>query len=154
MWFFKSILHLEKARKNNVAFASKEHYNVDETTMMNRVQIASFIAVESIFSKKEFSFFLNTNIMCLKIDNYIMQKLLNKRSSSQRLKITTFSSTTRRCNVNVLQMISNQEINNALTTFRYKFFEKKSRKRSKQLNANITTTTSTQNEKLWMHNEH
>jgi hypothetical protein len=141
-------LHSEEARKNNVAFASKEHYNVDETTMTSRVQAASFIAVESIFSKKEFSSFLNTDIMCLKIDNYTMQKSLNKQSSSQKSKIATFSLTTRERSVSVLQMISSQKINNTLTILRYRSVEKKSRKCSKQLNANITTTTSTQNEEL------
>ncbi len=138
----------KNSRKNNVVFASKEHHNADETTMTSRVQTVSFIAVESVFSKKDFSSFLNTNIMCLKIDNYTMQKSLSKRSSSRRSEIATFSLTTRRCNVNVLQMISSQEINNALTIFRYKSSEKKSRKCSRQLNVNITTTTSTQNEEL------
>jgi hypothetical protein len=52
-----------------------------------------------------------------------------------------------------LQMISSQDVNNALTVFRYKSFEKKSRERSRQQNADNTTTTSTQNEKLWVHNE-
>jgi hypothetical protein len=77
-----------------------------------------------------------------------MQKSLSKQLSSQKSEIATLSSTTRRRNVSVLQMIISQEINNALTTLRYKFFKKKSRKRSKQLNANIMTTTNTQNEKL------
>jgi hypothetical protein len=49
-------------------------------------------------------------------------------------------------------MISSQEINNALTILKYKSFEKKLRKRFKQLNANNTTTANTQNEKLWIHN--
>jgi hypothetical protein len=153
MWFFKSILHSEEARKNNIAFASKKHHNVDKTTMTSRVQAALFTALESISSKKKFSSFLNTNIMCLKIDNYRVQKSLSKQSSSQRSKIATFSLTARRRSVSVLQMISSQEVNNALTSLRYKSSEKKSRERSRQLNADITTTTSTQNEKLWMYNE-
>ncbi len=153
MWFFKSILHSEKTRKNNIAFASKKHYCADEKIEKNCVQIVQIVTIESFFSKKEFSLFLNTKIMCLKIDNYTVQKSLNKRSSSQKSKTTIFSSTTRRRNVNVLQMISNQNINNALTIFRYKYFEKKSRERSRQQNADNMTTTSTQNEKLWVHNE-
>jgi hypothetical protein len=143
MWFFKSILHSKETRENNVAFTSKEHHKIDETTMTNRAQIVSFIAIESISSKKEFSFFLNTNIMYLKIDNYTMQKSLSKQSSSQKSKIATFSLTARRRSVNVLQMINNQKVNNALTILWYKSFEKKSRKRLKQLNADITTTTNT-----------
>ncbi len=152
MWFFKSILHSEKARKNNVAFASKKHRCVDETTMKSCAQIILIAAIES-FSSKDFSSFLNTKIMCLKIDNYTIQKSLNKRSSSQKSETAISSLTTSRRNVSVLQMISNQDINNALTILRYKFFEKKSRERSRQRNANNTTTTSTQNEKLWTHNE-
>jgi hypothetical protein len=31
MWFFKSILHSEEARKNNVEFAFEEHHFVDDT---------------------------------------------------------------------------------------------------------------------------
>jgi hypothetical protein len=153
MLYFKSILHSEKARKNNVAFASKEHHCVDEKTKRSCVQIVQIAAIESFFSKKEFSSSLNTEIMCLKIDNYTIQKSLNKRSSSQKSKITFFSSTTRRRSVNVLQMINNQDVNNALTILRYKSFEKKSRECSKQQNANNTTTRSTQNEKLWIHNK-
>jgi hypothetical protein len=49
-------------------------------------------------------------------------------------------------------MISNQEINNALTILKYRSSEKKSRERFKQLNANNTTTTSTQNKELWIYN--
>jgi hypothetical protein len=86
--------------------------------------------------------------MCLKIDNYTVQKSLNKQSSSQKSKTAIFSSTTRRRSVSVLQMISSQNVNNALTALRYKFFEKKSRERSRQQNANNTTTTNTQNEEL------
>jgi hypothetical protein len=82
IWFFKSILHSEKARKNNIAFASKKHHCIDEKTKRNCVQIAQIAAIESFSSKKEFSSFLNTEIMCLKIDNYTVQKSLNKRSSS------------------------------------------------------------------------
>jgi hypothetical protein len=89
----------------------------------------------------QFASFLNTKIMCLKIDNYIVQKSLNKQSSSQKSKTTIFSTTTRRRSVSVLQMISNQDVNNALTILRYKSFEKKSRERSKQQNANNTMTT-------------
>jgi hypothetical protein len=153
MWFFKSILHSEEARKNNVAFASEEHRCVNDTNARKCAQIVLIAAIKSFFSKKEFSSSLNTKIMCLKIDNYIVQKFLNKRSSSQRSKTTTFSFIARRRNVSVLQMISSQEINNALTILRYRSFEKKSRERSRQQNANITTTTCTQNEKLWVHNE-
>jgi hypothetical protein len=79
--------------------------------------------------------------MCLKIDNYIVQKSLNKQSSSQKSKTTIFSSTTRRRSVSVLQMIDNQDVNNALTILRYKSFEKKSRERSKQQNADNAMTT-------------
>jgi DNA primase large subunit len=86
--------------------------------------------------------------MCLKIDNYTIQKSLNKRSSSQRSKTAIFSLTACRRSVSVLQMISSQNVNNALTIFRYKSFEKKSRERSKQQNADNTTTTNTQNEEL------
>jgi hypothetical protein len=49
-------------------------------------------------------------------------------------------------------MISSQEVNNALTILRYRSFEKKSRERFKQLNTNNTSTASTQNEELWIHN--
>jgi hypothetical protein len=49
-------------------------------------------------------------------------------------------------------VISSQEINNALTILKYRASEKKSRKRFKQLNANNSTTASTQNEELWVHN--
>jgi hypothetical protein len=141
-------LHSEKARKQNVASAFAEHRCADDTNVKSCVQTASKTAIESFFSKKEFSSFLNTEIMCLKIDNYTIQKFLNKRSSLQKSKTTTSSLTARRRSVSVLQMISSQEINNALTTFRYRSFEKKSRKRSRQQNADITTTTSTQNEEL------
>ncbi len=154
MWFFKSILHSEEARANNVASTSKEHHCVDETTKRNCVQIVQIVAIESFSSKKEFSSFLDTKIMCLKIDNYTIQKSLNKRSSSQKSKTATFSSTARRRSVSVLQMISSQNVNNALTTLRYKSFEKRSRERSRQQNADNTTTTSSQNKKLWIHNEH
>jgi hypothetical protein len=153
MWFFKSILHSEEARKNNVTSASEEHRCVDDTNARSCAQIILIVTIESFFSKKEFSSFLNTKIMCLKIDNYTIQKSLNKRSSSQRSKTTTFSLTTRRRNVNVLQIISNQKINNALTILRYRSFEKRSRECSRQQNADFTTSTSTQNEELWIHNE-
>ncbi len=153
MWFFKSILHSEKARKNNIAFALKKHHCVDEKTKKSCVQIAQIVVIESFFSKKNFSSFLNTKIMYLKIDNYIVQKSLNKRSSSQKSKTIIFSSTARRRSVSVLQMINSQNVNNALTILRYRSFEKRSRERSRQQNANNTTTTSTQNEKLWIHNK-
>jgi hypothetical protein len=153
MWFFKSILHSEKARKNNVAFTSKEHHCADEKTKKSCVQISLIAAIESFSWKKKFSSFLNTEIMCLKIDNYTIQKSLNKRSSSQKLKTTTFSSTARRRSVRVLQMINSQNVNHALTILRYKSFEKKLRERSRQQNADITTTINTQNKKLWIHNE-
>jgi hypothetical protein len=153
MWFFKSILHSEEARKNNIASASKRHHCADEKMRRSCVQIAQITVIESFSLKKEFSSFLNTKIMCLKIDNYIVQKSLDKRSSSQKSKTIIFSSTARWRSVSVLQMISSQDVNNALTTLRYRFFEKKSRERSRQQNADNTTTTSTQNEKLWVHNE-
>jgi hypothetical protein len=86
--------------------------------------------------------------MCLKIDNYSIQKSLDKRSSSQKSETAIFSSTTRRRSVSVLQMISSQDVSNALTALRYRSFEKKSRERSRQQNADNTTTTSTQNEEL------
>jgi hypothetical protein len=135
MWFFKSILHSKKARKNNVVFASKEHHCADEKTKRNCVQIALIATIKVFSSKKEFSSFLNTEIMCLKMNSYTIQKSLNKWSSSQRSKTIIFSLTTRWRSVSVLQMIHNQEINNALTIFRCKFFEKKSRERSRQQNA-------------------
>jgi hypothetical protein len=141
-------LHSEKARKNNIAFALKKHHCVDEKTKKSCVQIAQIVVIESFFSKKNFSSFLNTKIMYLKIDNYIVQKSLNKRSSSQKSKTIIFSSTARRRSVSVLQMINSQNVNNALTILRYRSFEKRSRERSRQQNANNTTTTSTQNEKL------
>jgi hypothetical protein len=78
----------------------------------------------------------------------MIQKSLNKRSSSQKSKTATLSFTARRRSVHVLQIISNQEINNALTIFQYRSFEKRSRERSRQQNADITTTTNTQNEEL------
>jgi hypothetical protein len=112
-------LHSEEARKNNVAFAFEEHRCADDTNARSCVQIVSNAAIESFFSKKEFSSSLNTEIMCLKIDNYTIQKSFNKRSSSQKSKTTTFSLTARRRSVSVLQMISSQEINNALTILRY-----------------------------------
>jgi hypothetical protein len=79
MWFFKSIQHSEETRKNNVAFAFKEHRYVNDTNAKSCAQIVSIAAIESFFSKKEFSSSLNTKIMCLKIDNYTIQKSLNKR---------------------------------------------------------------------------
>jgi hypothetical protein len=107
MWFFKSILHSKETRKHDVIFAFVKHRCADDTNVKNCVQIASNAAIESFFSKKEFSSFLNTKIMCLKIDNYTIQKFLNKRSLSQRSKTTTLSFTARRRSVSVLQMISN-----------------------------------------------
>ncbi len=84
-----------------------------------------------LFSKKKFSSILNTKIMCLETNNYTIQKSLNKRSFSQKSNVTIFLSTTRRRSVSVLQIISNQEVNNALTILKYKSFEKRSRKRFK-----------------------
>ncbi len=82
MWFFKSILHSEEARKINIAFASKEHHCADEKTKRSCVQAVQSAAIVSFSLKKEFSSFLNTEIMCLKIDNYTIQKSLDKRLSS------------------------------------------------------------------------
>ncbi len=65
-----------------------------------------------------------------------------------KIKNHNFFATARRRSVNVLQMISNQNVNNALAVLRYKSFEKKSRERSRQQNANNTTTINTQNEDL------
>jgi hypothetical protein len=65
-----------------------------------------------------------------------------------KFKNNIFSSTTRRRSVSVLHMINSQNVSNALTVLRYKSFEKRSRERSKQQNADNTTTTSTQNEEL------
>jgi hypothetical protein len=90
--------------------------------------------------------------MCLETSNYTIQESLSKQSFSQKSNVVIFSLTTRWRSVSVLQMISNQEINNALTILKYKLFEKKSRKRFKQLNTNNTTTASTQNKELWIHN--
>jgi hypothetical protein len=128
--------------------ASKENRIVNRATASSREQIATFAAIESFFSKKEFSSFLSTEIMCLETSNYTIQESLSKRSFSQRSNVAIFSLTTRQRSVSVLQVISNQEINNALTILRYKSFEKKSKERFKQLNADNTTTASTQNEKL------
>jgi hypothetical protein len=151
MWFFKSILHAKKTKEKNIMFAFKKNQIVSRTTTNNKKQIATFVEIRCFFSKKEFSSFLNTEIMCFEMNNYTIQKSLSKRSFSQRSNVTIFSFTTRRCNVNVLQMINNQEVNNALTILKYKSFEKKSRKRFKQLNANNTTTINTQNKELWIH---
>ncbi len=131
MWFFKSILHAKKAKKNNIMLASRKNRIVDRTTANNKEQIATFAAIEFFFSKKKFSSFLSTKIMCLETSNYTIQESLNKRSFSQKSNITIFSLTTRRRSVSVLQMISNQEINNTLTILKYKSFEKKSWKRFK-----------------------
>ncbi len=152
MWFFKSILHAKKTREKNVMIASKKNQIINRATASSREQIATFVAIKSFFSKKKFSSFLNTEIMCLETSNYTIQKSLSKRSFSQRSNVTIFSLTTRRRSVSVLQMISNQEINNALTILKYRSSEKKSRERFKQLNANNTTTTSTQNKELWIYN--
>jgi hypothetical protein len=108
--------------------------------------------MKSYFSKKNFFMFLSTEIMCFETSNYIIQKSLSKRSFSQKSNVTIFSFTTRWRSVSVLQIISSQEINNALTILKYKSFEKKSRERFKQLNADNTSTINTQNEKLWIHN--
>ncbi len=86
--------------------------------------------------------------MYLETSNYTIQKSLSKRLFSQISNVTVFSLTTHRRSVNVLQVINNQEINNALTILKYKSFEKKLRERFKQLNANNTTIINTQNEKL------
>jgi hypothetical protein len=152
LWFFKSILHAKKAKENNIMLALKENRIINRATANSREQIATFAAIEFFFSKKKFSSFLSTEIMCLETNNYTIQESLSKRSFSQKSNVAIFSLTTRRRSVNVLQMISNQEINNALMILRYRSFKKKSRKRFKQLNANNTSTASTQNEKLWIHN--
>ncbi len=152
MWSFKSILHAKKARENNIMLASKENRIVSRATTNSREQIAMFVAIKSFSSKKKFSSSLNTEIMCLETNNYTIQKSLSKRSFSQRSNVAIFSLTARRRNVSVLQMISSQEVNNALTILRYRSFEKKSRERFKQLNTNNTSTASTQNEELWIHN--
>jgi hypothetical protein len=132
--------------------ASRENRIISRATASSRKQIAAFAAIESFFSKKKFSSFLSTEIMCLETSNYTIQESLSKRSFSQRSNVAIFSLTARRRSVSVLQMISSQEINNALTILRYRSFEKKSRKRLKQLNADNTSTANTQNEKLWIHN--
>jgi hypothetical protein len=151
MWSFKSILHAKKTREKNIAFVSRENQIVNRTTTNSREQIATFAEIRSFFSKKKFSSFLNTEIMCLETSNYTMQKSLSKRSFSQRSNVAIFSLTARRRSVSVLQVISSQKVNNALTILRYRSSEKKSRERFKQLNADNTTTASTQNEKLWVH---
>ncbi len=152
MWSFKSILHAKKTKEKYIMIASKENQIVNRATTNSREQVVTFAAIRFFFSKKKFSSFLSTKIMCLETSNYTIQKSLSKRSFSQRSNVTIFSLTTRRRSVSVLQMISSQEINNALTILKYKSFEKKLRKRFKQLNANNTTTANTQNEKLWIHN--
>jgi hypothetical protein len=152
MWSFKSILHAKEARENNIMLASRENRIVSRATTSSREQVATFAAIEFFFSKRKFSSFLNTEIMCLETNNYTIQKSLSKRSFSQKSNVAIFSFTARRRSVSVLQMISSQEINNALTILRYRSSEKRSRERFKQLNANNTSTASTQNEKLWVHN--
>ncbi len=151
MWSFKSILHAKKTREKNIAFVSRENQIASRTTTSSRKQVAAFAEIRFFFSKKKFSSFLSTEIMCLETSNYTMQKSLNKRSFSQRSNVAIFSLTARRRSVSVLQVISSQEVNNALTILRYRSSEKKSRERSKQLNADNTTTASTQNEELWVH---
>ncbi len=123
--------------------ASRKNRIVDRAITNNKKQIATFAAIEFFFSKKKFSSFLNTEIMCLETNNYTIQKSLNKRLFSQKSNVTIFSLTARRHSVSVLQMISSQKINNTLTILRYKSFKKKSRKRFKQLNADNTLTAST-----------
>jgi hypothetical protein len=151
MWSFKSILHAKKTREKNIAFVSRENQIASRTTTNSREQVATFAEIRSFFSKKKFSSILSTEIMCLETNNYTVQKSLSKKSFSQRSNVAIFSFSARRRSVSVLQMISSQEVNNALTILRYRSSEKKSRKRFKQLNANNTTTTSTQNEELWVH---
>ncbi len=152
MWSFKSILHAKKAKENNIMLASRKNRIVNRAITNSREQIATFVAMKSYFSKKNFFMFLSTEIMCFETSNYIIQKSLSKRSFSQKSNVTIFSFTTRWRSVSVLQIISSQEINNALTILKYKSFEKKSRERFKQLNADNTSTINTQNEKLWIHN--
>ncbi len=152
MWSFKSILYAKKTREKNIMIASRKNQIISRTTTSSRKQIATFAAIRSFFLKKKFLSFLNTKIMCLETSNYTIQESLSKRSFSQKLNVAIFSLTTRRRSVSALQMISSQEVNNALTILKYKSFEKKSRKRFKQLNANNTTTINTQNEELWIHN--
>jgi hypothetical protein len=151
MWSFKSILHARETREKNIAFLSRENQIASRTTTNSREQIATFAEIRFFFSKKKFSSFLNTEIMCLETSNYTMQKSLSKRSFSQRSNVAIFSLIARRRSVSVLQVISSQEVNNALTILRYRSSEKRSRKRFKQLNADNTTTASTQNEELWVH---
>ncbi len=141
-------MHAKKARKNNIMLASRENQIVSRATANSRKQVATFAAIRFFFSKKKFSSFLSTKIMCLETNNYTIQQSLSKRSFSQRSNVAIFSLTTRRRSVSVLQMINNQEINNTLTILKYKSFERKSRKRFKKLNANNTTTINTQIEKL------
>ncbi len=152
MWSFKSILHAKRTKEKNIMIASRENQIVSRATASSREQIATFAAIKSFSSKKKFSSFLSTEIMCLETSNYTIQESLSKQSFSQKSNVVIFSLTTRWRSVSVLQMISNQEINNALTILKYKLFEKKSRKRFKQLNTNNTTTASTQNKELWIHN--
>jgi hypothetical protein len=102
MWSFKSILHVKRAKEKNIIFASKENQIVSRTTTKSREQIATFDEIRIFFSKKEFSSFLNTEIICFETNNYTRQKSLNKRSFSQRSNVTIFSLTTRRRNVIVL----------------------------------------------------
>jgi hypothetical protein len=151
MWSFKSILHAKKTKEKNIMFALKKNQIVSQTTTNSRKQIATFAEIRFFFSKKEFSSFLNTKIMCFETNNYTIQKSLSKRSFSQKSNVTIFSLTTRRRSVSVLQIISSQKINNALTILKYKSFEKKSRERFKQLNADNTMTIITQNKELWIH---
>ncbi len=131
MWSFKSILHTKRTKENNIMFASKKNQIVNRATINSRKQIATFAAIKSFFSKKKFFSFLSTEIMCLEMSNYTIQKSLSKRSFSQKSNVAIFSFTARRRSVSVLQIISSQEINNALTILKYKSFEKKSRKRFK-----------------------
>ncbi len=64
----------------------------------SKKQIATFVEIRSFFSKKKFSSFLNTKIMCFEMSNYIIQKSLSKRSFSQKWNVTIFSFTTTRRN--------------------------------------------------------
>jgi hypothetical protein len=154
MWFFKSILHAKKTKERNIIFAARKNQIVNWAMTHSEKQIVAFITIEFFFSKKKFSSFLNTKIMCLEINNYTIQKSLSKRLFSSKSNVTIFSFTTHRRSVSVFQVNSSQKINNALTILRYKSFEKKSRERFKQQYADNITTINTQNEKLWIYNVH
>ncbi len=102
MWSFKSILHAKKTKEKNFIIALRENQIVSRTTTSSKEQVATFAAIRSFFSKKKFSSFLNTEIMCLETNNYTIQKSLSKRSFSQKSNVTIFSLTARRRNVSVL----------------------------------------------------